>query len=179
MTAKPVIGTDSSTAPGLWACGTVGRAHGLAGEFYLDLLPGGFACLSVGERFYLESPDSDASRPVVLERAGGTEQRPLVRLDGVATRDQVRELHGAVVLAAGARLDEGVDRYAVSELVGARVVTGGAELGVVADVLMSPAHDIIEVVAPDGARTLVPFVADLVEVDRERRLITVREGLLP
>jgi 16S rRNA processing protein RimM len=165
-------------APGLWACGTVGRAHGLGGEFYLDLLPGGLACLSGGERFFVEPADADAPRPVALTRAGGTDLRPIVRLDGVASREAVQGLHGAVVLAAGARLDEGVDHYPVSELVGARVLTGATELGVVADVLMNPAHDIIEVVAPDGAHTLVPFVADLVEVDRERCVITVREGLV-
>jgi 16S rRNA processing protein RimM len=178
MTAKPVSGTDPSPAPGLWACGTVGRAHGLSGEFYLDLLPNGLTCLTQGERFFVEPADAEAPRPVVLARAGGTDLRPIVRLDGVASREAVQRLHGAVVLATGARLDEGVDHYAVSELVGARVVMGADELGVVAEVLMNPAHDIIEVVAPDGARTLVPFVADLVEVDRERRVITVREGLL-
>ncbi len=178
MTAKPIIGADSSMAPGLWACGTVGRAHGLSGEFYLDLLPGGLACLTEGERFFMESADADVPRAVVLTRAGGTDRRPLVRLDGVDTRAAVQELHGTVVLATGERLDEGVDHYAVSELVGARVLAGGVELGVVADVLMNPAHDIIEIVAPDGAHTLVPFVAELVEVDREHRVITVREGLL-
>ena len=178
MTAKPIVGTELSMAPGLWACGTIGRAHGLSGEFYLDLFPGGLACLTGGECFFVQTPDAATPRPVVLGRAGGTDRRPIVRLEGVGTRDQARELHGAVVLARGARLDDGVDHYPVSELVGARVVTGGAELGVVADVLMSPAHDILEVAAPDGARTLIPFVADLVEVDREHRVITVHEGLL-
>jgi hypothetical protein len=43
---------------------------------------------------------------------------------------------------------------------------------------MNPAHDIIQIDSPDGARSLVPFVAELVEVDRERGVITVREGLL-
>ena len=178
MTAKPVIGTDSSATPGLWACGTVGRAHGLGGEFYLDLLPGGIACLTDGERFFVEPSDAESPRAVTLGRVGGTDRRPIVRLEGVDSREAVHGLHGAVVLAAGARLDEGVDHYPVAELVGARVIADGAELGVVDDVLMNPAHDIIQVVAPDGTRTLVPFVAELVEVDRERRLITVREGLL-
>jgi len=165
-------------ASGLWACGTVGRAHGLAGELYLDLLPNGLACLNGGERFFLERPDSPEPRPVVLTRAGGTDLRPLVRLDGVDSREAATSLHGAVVLASGAGLDEGVDHYPVSELLGARVVSGGAELGVVTEVLMNPAHDILQIEAADGSRTLVPFVAELVEVDRERRLVTVREGLL-
>ena len=57
-------------------------------------------------------------------------------------------------------------------------MSGGVELGVVTEVLMNPVHDIIQVDAPDGTRSLVPFVAELVEVDRERRVICVREGLL-
>jgi len=163
---------------GLWACGTVGRAHGLKGEFYLDLLPNGLAHLSGGERFFLERPGAGEAQPVALARAGGAEERPIVALEGIDSREAARSLHGAVILASGARLDEGVDHYPVSELVGARVRCGGVELGVVSEVLMNPAHDIIQIDAPDGTRTLVPFVAELVEVDREHHAIVVREGLL-
>jgi len=163
---------------GLWACGTVGRAHGLKGEFYLDLLPHGLAYLTGGEHFFMESGGADEPQAVALSRAGGAEGRPLVRLDGVDSREAVIALHGAVILASGAGLDEGVDHYPVSELLGARVVSGGVQLGVVTEVLMNPVHDIIQVDAPDGARSLIPFVAELVEVDREERVIVVREGLL-
>jgi 16S rRNA processing protein RimM len=163
---------------GLWACGTVGRAHGLKGEFYLNLLPNGLAYLAGGERFYLERPAPGEPLEVVVVRAGGTDERPLLRLEGVDSREAVAGLHGAAILASGVTLDEGVDHYPVSELLGARVVTGDVELGVVTEVLMNPAHDIIQVDAPDGTRSLIPFVAELVEVDRERRLVRVREGLL-
>jgi len=163
---------------GLWACGTVGRAHGLKGEFYLDLLPNGLAHLSGGERFFVERPGADEPQPVVLSREGGTAERPIVTLEGVDSREAARALHGTVILASGAGLDEGVDHYPVSELVGARVECGGVELGVVSDVLMNPVHDIIQIDAPDGTSALVPFVAELVEVDRARRVIVVREGLL-
>jgi 16S rRNA processing protein RimM len=165
-------------ALGLWACGTVGRAHGLKGEFYLNLLPNGPAYLAGGERFFMERPEAGEPQAVALTRAGGTEERPLLRLDGVDSREAVAALHGATILASGAALDEGVDHYPVSELLGALVVTGDVELGVVTEVLMNPAHDIIQVDAPDGTRSLIPFVAELVEVDRERRVVRVREGLL-
>jgi 16S rRNA processing protein RimM len=165
-------------ALGLWACGTVGRAHGLKGEFYLDLLPHGLDGLVGGERFFLERPGADEPQPVELARAGGTDRRPLVTLEGIASRDAATALHGAVILASSTGLDAGVDHYPVSDLLGARVVTGDRELGVVTEVLMNPAHDILQIDAPDGTRTLVPFVAELVEVDREHRLLTVREGLL-
>jgi len=165
-------------ALGLWACGTVGRAHGLKGEFYLDLLPHGLSYLTGGERFFVELPAGGEPRAVALARAGGTDARPLARLEGVDSREAVIALHGAVILASGTDLDDGVEHYPVSELLGARVVSGGVELGVVTEVLMNPAHDIIQIDAPDGERSLVPFVAELVEVDRERGIITVREGLL-
>ena len=165
-------------AEGLWACGTVGRAHGLKGEFYMDLLPGGLGYLTGGEQFFVDRPDGNGPEPAVLTRVGGTDRRPLIRLDGVVDREMVVGLHGSLVLAKGADLDEGVDHYPVGALIGCRVVSGHDELGVVSDVLVNPAHDILEIGAPDGRRILVPFVADLVEVDRGGCLITVREGLL-
>ena len=127
---------------------------------------------------FIERPGANEPQPVELARAGGTDRRPLVTLAGVDSREAATALHGAVVLASGTGLDEGVDHYPVSDLLGARAVTGDRELGVVTEVLMNPAHDILQIDAPDGTRTLVPFVAELVEVDRERRLLTVREGLL-
>ena len=165
-------------ADGLWACGTVGRAHGLNGEFYLDLLPGGLAYLTGGERFFVDRPSDATPEPVALVRVGGTDDRPLARLEGVESREAARALHGALLLASAPALDEGVDHYPVGELIGCRVISGGAELGVVDDVLLNPAHDILEIRAPDGGRILIPFVAELVEVDREGRLVAVREGLL-
>ena len=165
-------------ADGLWACGTVGRAHGLKGEVYLELLPGGLSYLTGGERFFVERADASQPEPAGLARAGGTDLHPIVRFEGIDTREAAVALHGAVVLAAGEGLDEGVDHYPVAELVGCRVVAGADELGVVRDVLVNPAHDILEIAGPGGASTLVPFVAALVEVDRAARLIRVREGLL-
>jgi 16S rRNA processing protein RimM len=165
-------------ADGLWACGTVGRAHGLKGEVYLALLPSGLAYLTGGERFFLERPGAATPEPVGLTRLGGTDAHPLIRLEGVESREAAVALHGTLVLAAGDDLDEGVEHFPVNDLIGCRVVVGADEIGTVRDVLMNPAHDILEIEGPDGAGTLVPFVAELVEVDLEHRLIRVREGLL-
>ena len=162
---------------GLWACATVGRAHGLRGEVYLDLLPGGLTYLEKATSFVLSREGAEELLPVRVERAGGSDRRPLVRLSGVNTREEARALYGALVCARGAELDAG-DHYVVGDLLGARVVSGGRELGVVSDVLISPAHEIIEITSPDARVTLVPFVAELVEVDVESGVVTIREGLL-
>ena len=120
---------------GLWACGTVGRAHGLKGEFYLDLLPNGISYLTGGERFFLDRQGTDDPRPVVLERAGVPSCRPLLRLEGVDSREAVIALQGSAILSWDRNSDEGTDHYAVSELLGLRAVSGGVELGVVTEVL--------------------------------------------
>ena len=36
------------TAPALWACGVLGKVHGLRGELYLNLSPGGLERLELG-----------------------------------------------------------------------------------------------------------------------------------
>jgi len=181
VTANAPSSRSSTDAPqrreGLWACGTLGRAHGLDGELYVDLLPHGLEYLSSGERFHLGDEGGGGVRPVRLRRSGGSDRRPLVRLEGVETRAAARALHGSVLLASAATLDEG-GFYMVSELIGARALCGAESLGTVSDVLMAPAHDILEI-APDegGEPRLVPLVAELVEVDRAAGVVRVREGL--
>jgi len=164
-------------AEGRWVCGTLGRAHGLTGELYLDLAPRGLDCLTRGERFFLAKEGVDGSAPVRLERTGGTDRRPLVRLEGVGSRDEAIAVQGSVVLAASPALDEG-DTWAVSSLLGRRVLVGDRELGVVVDVLMGAAHDILQIRSADEREHLVPFVGELVEVDDETGVLRVREGLL-
>jgi len=162
---------------GLWACGTLSRAHGLDGELYLDLLPDGLDYLTAGERFFLSGEGGEELPPVRLRRTGGSDRRPLVRLEGVDTREAAIAVQGALVLASAATLDEG-GFVAVSQLVGMRAVSGDEELGTVCDVLMNPAHDILEIERADGRRVLVPFVAELVGVDLAGAVLRIREGLL-
>jgi 16S rRNA processing protein RimM len=175
---------------GRWACGTLGRAHGLTGELYLDPLPRGVEYLAAGERFYVTREGGGDVPPVRLWRSGGTDRRPLVRVEGVDSVDAAKALTGSLVFAAGETLDEG-EFFTVSELVGLRAVCGETDLGVVTDLLVNPAHDILEI-DPAGAgggeaghaasraadRVLVPFVAELVDVDLDEGVVRVREGLL-
>jgi 16S rRNA processing protein RimM len=168
---------DRDVDAGLWACGTLGRAHGLSGELYLDLLPGGIDYLERGREFLLSEKGGDRPRPVRLRRTGGTDRRPLVRLEGIDDRDAAIAVQGAVVFASAPELDEG-GFFAVSELVGLRAVTGERELGVVSDVTVSPAHDILVIRSDEGGEVMVPFVGELVDVDAEAGIVRVREGLL-
>jgi 16S rRNA processing protein RimM len=162
---------------GLWVCGTLGQAHGLKGELYLDLAPDGHRYLTMGARFFVYREGAGEPEAVRVERTGGTDQRPLVRVAQAATREQALALQGATLMAGGGHLDA-IPYHRVGSLLGLRVVCGLRELGEVADVLTAPAQDVLDIRRPDGEHTLVPLVEELVTVDLESGTVSVREGLL-
>lgn len=175
---------ETAEPTGLWACGVIGKAHGLRGEVYLNLAADGSRRLSLGTRFYLADPRPRALEgaervvPCAVTRCGGTDQRPLVRLDLAATREDALALQGRELLAAGGELDE-LPRYLIGDLLGLRVETAaGRSLGVVRDVLEAPAHEILEIAGDDGRPLLVPLVEELVTVDADVGVVRVVDGLL-
>jgi 16S rRNA processing protein RimM len=149
--------TDSA----LWSCGTLGKVHGLKGELYLNLAPGGLERFELGERFFISGEGAGESRPCVVTRVGGTDQRPLVVLDLAATREEAIALQGCELLAAGGALDA-LPHYRIGDLLGRPVLTAaGRPVGEVYDVLEAPAHEILAVRAPDGSDVLIPLVDEL------------------
>ena len=82
----------------------------------------------MGADFYVARPDQDAPEgaerltPCAVTRAGGTDQRPLVRLDLAQTREAAIALQGMELLAAGGELDA-LPFYRVGDLIGLRVET--------------------------------------------------------
>jgi len=161
----------------LWPCGTLGRPHGLRGELTLRPGPEGLTYLALGARFWVASADGSAPDPVVVERAGGTDRRPYLRLDGVATRDAAARLTGSLLLASGGGLED-IPQYTVGRLLGLPATSGGSALGRVADVLEGVTHEILVIRDDDGEELLVPLVEELVTVDEKRRCVIVREGLV-
>jgi 16S rRNA processing protein RimM len=142
----------------LMPVGRVGRAHGRDGSFYVD---GASHALEVGTRVTVR----DVEREV--DRRGGTEQRPLIHLGGLESRDDAAGLRGEplLVLASEAPLEE--DEWLSEDLVGCEVPGVGA----VRRVISAPSCDLLEV-GPN--QVLIPFVSDAVKrVDTGARLIEV------
>jgi 16S rRNA processing protein RimM len=141
--------------------GRVGRAHGLDGSFYVD---GPLEPLEPGTEVTV------AGRAARVERRGGTDARPLIRLSGVDDRSAAEALKGERLLVAGGDLAEG--EYLTADLVGCSV----PGLGAVRRVVQGPSCDVLEV-GEDGV--LVPFVSDAVtRVDTAARVIEVDAGFL-
>jgi 16S rRNA processing protein RimM len=123
----------------LVTAGRVGKAHGRDGSFYVD---GADDPLAVGTRIVLGGRDTRVAR------RAGTDDRPLVRLEGV---DDPRPLRGELLLVEA---ELGDDEWLASELVGLSVPGHGR----VTRVVDGPSCSVLEL--EDG--TLVPFVRDAI-----------------
>jgi 16S rRNA processing protein RimM len=148
--------------------GRVGRAHGLDGSFYVT---GPLTrLLTLGTTVTL------AGRSVEVVRRAGTEQRPIVRVEGVSDRAGAEALRGQELTIARAEtppLEEG--EWWAHELEGCVVEDArGRVLGSVARLLGLPSCEVLEVARAGGDPLLVPLVGDAIrEVDVSARRIEV------
>jgi 16S rRNA processing protein RimM len=165
---------SSGSPVGQWLrAGTVGRPHGLDGSFHVsqpapDLLTIG-AVVQVG------------GRPLRIERRAGTDLRPIVRLEGCATRDHAVALGGEQLLAQRERAPQlGPDEWWAEDLEGCSVHDAHREVGTVRRLLALPSCEVLEISrAGRGRDLLVPLVRDAVRaVDLERREIEIDLGFL-
>jgi 16S rRNA processing protein RimM len=156
------------------AGGRVGRPHGLDGSFHVLEARAALLAIGVVVRF--------GERSAEIVRRAGTDDRPIVRLAGVESRDDAAALRGVELLvprAVAPALED--DEWWAEDLEGCRVVDGERELGRVARLLPLPSCEALEVAGPDaGAEPfLVPLVRDAVRrVDSEAQLIDVDTAFL-
>ncbi|HWK80231.1 MAG TPA: ribosome maturation factor RimM [Thermomicrobiales bacterium] len=135
--------------------GVLAGSHGVRGELKMRILtdrPEHFATL---KRVFIGEP------PVPMRLLGVREHGDLllIRLEGVTTPEQAKELSGKAVKIAGSDarpLEEG--EYFLFQLIGLRVEDEqGAEIGTVSDLIETGANDVL-VIAPSagGPDILVP-----------------------
>ncbi|MFI2569012.1 ribosome maturation factor RimM [Cellulosimicrobium funkei] len=140
----------------------VGKAHGLRGEVALDLRTDDpEERLAVGER--LETRPADAG-PLTVATVRVHQGRWLVGFEGVRDRTGAEALRGVELVVEAEASDE-EDAWYPHELAGLRAEgTDGRVLGRIEGIEHLPAHDVLVLREPDGARTLVPFVRQIVPV---------------
>ena len=140
----------------------VARAHGLRGEVGLDLRtdsPEGR--LAVGSVLTTQ-PASAGPLTVVATRI--QQGRWYVQFAEVADRSAAEALRGTTIVAAADETDD-EDAWYPHELAGLRAEhVDGRVLGEIVGLEHLPAHDMLVLREPDGARTLVPFVRAMVPV---------------
>jgi 16S rRNA processing protein RimM len=157
-----MTGGSSSTSSTELEAWRVGRPHGLDGSFYVtrpeaDLLRDGVPIAVAG-----------AERVVV--RRSGTAAKPILRVQGVSTREAVEALRGEPILvdrSYAPPLEE--DEWWAEDLIGLDVVDGDHRVGVVERVMTLPSCDVLEV-----GELLIPLVDDAVRsVDLQARRVDV------
>jgi 16S rRNA processing protein RimM len=145
--------------------GRVVKAHGITGEIVVDVRtddPDARFAPGAGLRGRTKA---GTERSFVVESARPHGGRLLVRLDGVADRDGADALRGTLFLVDSSDLPaiEDPDEFYDHQLEGLRVVTTqGRLVGNVAEVLHTPAGELLSVTAETGAEVLVPFVGAIV-----------------
>jgi 16S rRNA processing protein RimM len=140
--------------------GRIGRPHGLDGTFHVhtrdpDLLEvESFTVAGVGR---------------AVTRRAGTSAKPLLRLEGIASKEAVLALRGEALVVPRPLLEE--DEYWADDLIGCEVVGYGK----VERLLDYPSCEILEL----DSGEMVPLVRDAIEsIDLAGRKITLRPGFL-
>jgi 16S rRNA processing protein RimM len=145
--------------------GRVVKAHGIGGEVVVDVRTddpdGRFA---PGTALRARARDKTEKTYVVdaVREHGG---RLLMRLDGVASRDDADALRGSLFIVDTADLPpiDDPDEFYDHQLEGLRVRTvTGRDVGTVAEVLHTAAGELLSVKTDDDAEVLVPFVGAIV-----------------
>lgn len=142
----------------------IGRPHGLRGEVALDVRTDAPADrIVVGTTFATEPA---AAGPLEVARVRVAQDRWYVTFVQAADRTAAEGLRGVALLVDTDEDDEDDDGWYEHELVGLRAehVADGRLLGEVVGLEHQPAHDLLVVREPDGARTRVPFVEAIVPV---------------
>ena len=148
--------------------GRVGRAHGLDGSFHVT-----------GPRPRLLALGTRLDIGEIVRRAG-TDERPVVRVEGCETREAAEALHGTVLrvaLADAPALEPG--EWWAHELEGLEVTDGERAIGTVRRMVELPSVEVLEVARDAGEDLLVPMVGDAVRsIDVEARRVDVDLGFL-
>ena len=130
--------------------GRITRSHGLKGEVVIALGTNRLERIEPGAVLYA------AERTLVVVASKPFQDKWIVRLDGVGSREEADELRGVTLTADP--LDD-PDELWVHELIGSTVVeVDGTERGVVESVLANPASDVM--VLDSGALVPLTFVVD-------------------
>jgi 16S rRNA processing protein RimM len=175
---KEAAAAPAADASRLVVVGRIGKAHGLRGEVRLEIEGPGEA-LRKARRVFV-GPAPDGPRRLRVESLRGHTGRLLLKLEGVDDPEAARALTGALVHLRRSDFPEARDgEYYWADLIGARVrVHGGAgeDLGVIAEVVGTPAYDVLVVRAPagEGGERLIPFTREaLREVRLDEGLVLV------
>ncbi|WP_273651540.1 ribosome maturation factor RimM [Cellulomonas fimi] len=141
----------------------IGRPHGLRGEVALDLRTDTPEERLAAGAVIATEPAS--AGPLTVVRTRVQQGRWYVTFAEVTDRTAAEGLTGVTLVVDADDTEDEDDAWYPHELAGLRAEhVDGRLLGEVVGLEHAPAHDVLVVREPDGARTLVPFVRAIVPV---------------
>ena len=149
------------------ALAAVAGAHGVKGELRLKLFSDSVESLARHSRFYV------GGRELALKDVKDGGKTAIARFEGISDRTAAEALRGSLVEIdrnALPLLEEG--EYYHADLIGLPCETGlGEPLGTVAAVENFGAGDLLEILRPDGRRTMVPFREGIADWTEDRVVV--------
>ncbi|MGI9125196.1 MAG: ribosome maturation factor RimM [Mycobacterium sp.] len=165
--------------------GRIAKAHGITGELVIDVRTDDpEARFTVGRTLRLKRGRGGGETSVVIESVRPHGGRLLIRVRGVTDRDGADALRGGLLVVDSEELPpiEDPDEFYDHQLEGLTVRTlGGQVLGRVAEVLHTPAGELLSVRTDSESEILIPFVSAIVtSVSLDDGIVEVDppEGLL-
>jgi 16S rRNA processing protein RimM len=153
---EPETGTAAEHVPESVPGGRVGRPHGLDGSFYVTRPR--IRLLTLGAAVTV------AGQATTIVRRAGTDQRPIVRVEGIEDRTAAEALRGTELLIGGGDAPAlGEQEWWAHELEGCEVLDGEQLLGTVSKLIELPSCEALEVRPAGGGQVvLVPLVKDAI-----------------
>lgn len=147
--------------------GIVINTFGVKGEVKVMPLTNEPSDFSGFTEVFLGKSGEDAIEYVV-RKARAHKKWVILRLEGVGNRDDAAKLRDLNIYVPKDVLGElPEDTYLESDLIGMEVFNTKAEfIGVISDILKTPANDVYQIRSEDGRELLIPAIKDVVkEVD--------------
>ncbi|HUO84069.1 MAG TPA: tRNA (guanosine(37)-N1)-methyltransferase TrmD, partial [Thermoanaerobaculia bacterium] len=166
--------TEGSPNSDLIALGIIRRPHGVRGEASVEPWTDDPARLSEVDQVILVSPDEARRIPARIETARSHQDRVLVRFDGIASPEKIRELQNwTIEIPEQDARPLDADEYFMHQLVGLSVVDPKREpIGEVAGMEAGGGGWLLSVRTPDGTLFDLPFARALCrEIDLERNVL--------
>jgi 16S rRNA processing protein RimM len=137
--------------------GAVGRPHGNEGACVVVQPTARLELLAAGGTVAV------AGREREIEVRKGTRERPIVKFEGVNSRDAAEQLRGQPITIPRSALGAlGAGEFLIDDLIGCEAFDGARRIGRVVDVLPMPSTDVLEIEREGADVLLVPLVGDAV-----------------
>jgi len=153
------------------AVGSVSRTHGTRGELRLDLN----SQTDFNEWAFLEIQGKPV--PFYIESVAGTEDAPIIKLEGIDSMDEAAKLAGLAYLIPGKERKSKAD----ASLIGYQLHDEEAgDLGLLEELVELPQQLFLKTTF-NGKELLIPAVEDfIIDINKRKKIISLQlpEGLL-